>query len=134
MDAVKDSILSERKLTSRQDPLTKISTDGISKPFLRLACTLLCTLMLAWPTFGSDIHDFSTSQLLNHSYLSLFPRENAAALSVGSLNTLDLCNGVVIEEATIDDLQLYLSDGRLTSVQLTTCYIQRVFQVERYIK
>lgn len=80
-----------------------------------------------------NVVNFHASQLLNHSYLVQYPL-NITINSVKSLNTLNLCNGVIIEEATIDDLQRYLSDGKLTSVQLTTCYIHRVFQVEKYIK
>ncbi|KAL8940440.1 MAG: hypothetical protein Q9216_002810, partial [Gyalolechia sp. 2 TL-2023] len=79
-----------------------------------------------------DVVNFHRLQFLNHSYLVQFPSDTTAA-SAASLNTLDLCNGVVIEEATIDDLQGHMSDGKLTSVQLTICYIYRVFQVERYI-
>ena len=40
---------------------------------------------------------------------------------------------MVIEEATIDDLQSHLSTGRLTSVQLAVCYLQRHIQTAQYI-
>ncbi|KAL8736545.1 MAG: hypothetical protein Q9181_002394 [Wetmoreana brouardii] len=43
------------------------------------------------------------------------------------------CNGIRIEEATIDELQKHMTNGTLTSVQLVTCYLQRLFQVEEYI-
>ncbi|KAL8705192.1 MAG: hypothetical protein Q9201_001692 [Fulgogasparrea decipioides] len=43
------------------------------------------------------------------------------------------CNGVRIEEATIDELQRHMDNGTLTSVQLVACYLQRLFQVEEYI-
>lgn len=78
--------------------------------------------------------DFHGSQLLNHSFLNQYPLQNITSDPVRSLNTVDLCNGVTIEEATIDELQGYLSDGRLTSIQLTTCYIRRVFELERFSK
>lgn len=44
------------------------------------------------------------------------------------------CNGVTLEEATIDQLQDYMENGRLTSVQIVTCYMQRMFQVDGYTK
>jgi len=44
------------------------------------------------------------------------------------------CHGLTIEEATIDQLQEYMSSRRLTSAQLAVCYLQRVFQTDEYIK
>ncbi|KAI9688459.1 MAG: hypothetical protein M1822_001408 [Bathelium mastoideum] len=43
------------------------------------------------------------------------------------------CNGHTVEEATIDQLQDYMSHGTLTSVQLVTCYLQRVLQINGYV-
>lgn len=43
------------------------------------------------------------------------------------------CQGITLEEATIDQLQQYMSDGNLTSVQLVTCYLQRIWQTQEYI-
>ncbi|KAL8982571.1 MAG: hypothetical protein Q9205_002962 [Flavoplaca limonia] len=82
-------------------------------------------------TFG--ISQLRGSQLLDHAFLYRYPLGNITVNAVATLNTLDLCNGVVIEEATIDQLQRYMAEGKLSSVQLTTCYLNRVFQVERYI-
>ena len=83
-------------------------------------------------TFG--ISQLRGSQLLDHDFLYRYPLGNITINAVATLNTLDLCKGVVIEEATIDQLQRYMTEGKLSSVQLTTCYLSRVFQVERYIK
>lgn len=44
------------------------------------------------------------------------------------------CQGLVLEEATIDELQHAMSEGRLTSTQLAMCYLQRMFQTNEYIK
>ncbi|KAL8837927.1 MAG: hypothetical protein Q9176_005403 [Flavoplaca citrina] len=82
-------------------------------------------------TFG--ISQLRGSQLLDHAFLYRYPLGNITVNAVATLNTMDLCNGVVIEEATIDQLQRYMAEGKLSSVQLTTCYLNRVFQVERYI-
>ncbi|KAM0721230.1 hypothetical protein Q7P37_003518 [Cladosporium fusiforme] len=43
------------------------------------------------------------------------------------------CNGVIVEDATIDELQHYLTSGNLSSVQLVTCFMQRIFQTNPYI-
>ncbi|SMQ47979.1 unnamed protein product [Zymoseptoria tritici ST99CH_1A5] len=44
-----------------------------------------------------------------------------------------LCQGKKIEEASIDQLQSYLSNGDITSQQLAICYIQRIWQTDDYI-
>ncbi|KAI4245011.1 MAG: hypothetical protein L6R42_010293, partial [Xanthoria sp. 1 TBL-2021] len=65
--------------------------------------------------------------------VSMYPVDNVTINAIEILNTVALCNGIVIEEATIDQLQGYMAEGKLSSVQLTACYMDRVFQVERYI-
>jgi amidase len=44
------------------------------------------------------------------------------------------CFGFKLEEATIDEMQKALEDGKLTSVQLVMCYILRAHQTQNYIK
>ena len=44
------------------------------------------------------------------------------------------CKGHTIEDATIDELQEFMTTGNLTAVQLVTCYIQRYYQTNQYIK
>ena len=44
------------------------------------------------------------------------------------------CDGIVLEEATIDQLQEAMSAGRLTAVQIALCYLQRIYQTDSYIK
>lgn len=44
------------------------------------------------------------------------------------------CFGFKLEEATIDDMQKAMQSGKLTSVQLVTCYMTRTFQTQQYIK
>lgn len=39
-----------------------------------------------------------------------------------------------LEEATIDEMQQAMVRGELTSVQLTLCYMQRVYQLQSYTK
>lgn len=43
------------------------------------------------------------------------------------------CHGVKLDEATVDQLQGYLSDGLLTSARLLQCYLRRIRQVDEYI-
>ncbi|KAL8997133.1 MAG: hypothetical protein Q9169_003516 [Polycauliona sp. 2 TL-2023] len=82
-----------------------------------------------------DVSPVQGLRLLDHDFLYRYPLNNATATeyTVESLNAVDLCNGVDIEEATIDQLRVYMLEGELSSVQLTACYMNRVFQMERYI-
>ncbi|KAF4984792.1 hypothetical protein FZEAL_83 [Fusarium zealandicum] len=43
------------------------------------------------------------------------------------------CNGFKLEEATIDQMQKAMESGKLTSVQLVTCYLVRTYQTQEYI-
>jgi amidase len=60
-----------------------------------------------------------------------FPNQNADA---AGLFPMPPCNGTTIEEATIDQLQGYMNQGLLTSVQLALCYLDRHWQTGDYIK
>ena len=101
---------------------------------------LTAALYFPWPTLAqsatgsSHVSSDPGSPLLSHDFLFRYPLDNVTVNVVETLNTLNLCNGVVIEEATIDQLQGFMADGKLSSVQLTICCINRVFQVERFIK
>ncbi|EMC96405.1 hypothetical protein BAUCODRAFT_148022 [Baudoinia panamericana UAMH 10762] len=53
--------------------------------------------------------------------------------SIPGLFAMPQCHGITVEEATIDQLQQYLSQGNLTSQQLVVCYLQRVWQTDDYI-
>ncbi|KAL9026259.1 MAG: hypothetical protein Q9196_005049, partial [Gyalolechia fulgens] len=85
------------------------------KVLVQLFCIWFSFPIFVWPISSGntngllDVVNSHGSQLLNHSYLVQYPLSITTA-SVESLNTLDLCNGVVIEEASIDDLQRYMSD------------------------
>lgn len=60
-----------------------------------------------------------------------FPPQNAAETS--ALFPMPQCQGIVLEEATIDQLQDYMGNGLLTSVDLLRCYLRRAQQVDGYI-
>lgn len=44
------------------------------------------------------------------------------------------CHGLPLEEATIDQMQGWMSSGKVTSRQLTECYIGRITQLNEYVK
>jgi amidase len=72
------------------------------------------------------------SQTLENLYPYEFPvLENAIE---GGKFPMPKCNGVKLEEATIDQLQVAMNDGRLTSSQLVLCYLQRIWQTDEYIE
>lgn len=75
--------------------------------------------------------ELADSQLLNDPFPYFFPRENA---SPAELFAMPKCHGVVIEQASIDELQGFLASGKLTSEQLVGCYMQRQYQTGEYIK
>lgn len=70
-------------------------------------------------------------QVLNDPFPYSFPRINE---DVSQLFPMPLCNGFELEEATIDEIQMALSTGQLTSVQLLSCYLDRKYQVDNYLR
>ncbi|CAD6587828.1 MAG: hypothetical protein ASARMPREDX12_003019 [Alectoria sarmentosa] len=42
------------------------------------------------------------------------------------------CHGVVLEEATVDQLQDAMNMGQLTSTTIALCYLQRIYQTDEY--
>jgi amidase len=59
------------------------------------------------------------------------PLQDAANIS--EIFSMPTCGSVVLEEATIDQLAGYMSTGRLTSVQILECYMERFHQVDEFI-
>jgi amidase len=55
------------------------------------------------------------------------------AANVSELFSMPTCGDIVLEEATIDQLAGYMSTGRLTSVQILECYMERFHQVDEFI-
>lgn len=72
----------------------------------------------------------SEYQVLKSPFPYDFPNQNAAE---AHLFPMPKCHGVTIEEASIDQLQQYMSDGKLTSQRLAVCYLQRIWQTDDYI-
>lgn len=63
---------------------------------------------------------------------SFFPLEQDAGLP--DLFPMAPCGSFHLEEASIDQMQQAMSSGELTSVQLTLCYISRIYQTQSYTK
>ncbi|KAK5996538.1 Putative amidase [Cladobotryum mycophilum] len=62
---------------------------------------------------------------------SLIPlQENAGS---DNLFPMGDCFGFNLHEATIDQMQEAMKSGRLTSVQLVSCYMTRTFQTQQYL-
>ncbi|KAI5458739.1 amidase signature domain-containing protein [Mariannaea sp. PMI_226] len=57
-------------------------------------------------------------------------QENAGS---DNLFPMDDCFGFKLHEATIDQMQAAMKAGRITSVQLVTCYMTRTFQTQNYL-
>ena len=104
---------------------------------------LWVTLILGFsilPVIGSQLSNYrdgtynssclDTSQVVNNVFSYEFPNEN----DLVNLFPMAPCQDLTLEEASIEMLQEYMSQGRLTSVQIVMCYIQRAFQVDEYVK
>jgi len=74
------------------------------------------------------------SQTLQSPYPYDFPVLQNGSLVDDGLFPMPSCHGFKLEEATIDQLQQQLSNGSLTSVTLTLCYLQRIYQTDGYIR
>ena len=106
-----------------------------------LSVLLLFTLkVVALPslsdTFQSaqylDLQSWETAPpILNSPFPYDVPDQNAADSS--GLFPMPLCHGITLEEATIDQLQQHLGQGKVTSQQLAICYLQRIWQTNDYI-
>ena len=66
---------------------------------------------------------------------SFFPLEqNQTPQGNPDLFPMSDCFGFKLEEASIDEMQAAMKSGKLTSVQLVTCYLMRNYQTASYIK
>lgn len=78
----------------------------------------------------NNLVDLATVQVLEAPFPYEFPKED---------NQIDLfpmpkCNGITLEEATIDQLQDAMSTGLLTTSQIVLCYMQRIYQTDMYLE
>lgn len=71
----------------------------------------------------------AAEQLLANAFPYEFPD-----LSSVSRFPMENCHGVTLEEATVDQLQNYMTQGILSSVKIVECYLKRRLQVDQYLK
>jgi amidase len=87
----------------------------------------------SWASYGEQQNSSCILNVdpLQQPYPNYFPRQDAAGTA--ALFPTPTCLGIILEETTIDQLQGYMSDGVLTSVDLLRCSLKRVRQVDEYI-
>lgn len=78
-----------------------------------------------------NVSDILNVDPLQDPFPYYFPPQSEAGLS--ALFPMPTCQGITLEESTIDQLSGYMSDGLLTSLQLLRCYLKRIQQVDGYI-
>lgn len=76
----------------------------------------------------NSLADLAAVQILEAPFPYEFPEENRI-----DLFPMPKCNGVTIEDATIDQIQDAMNAGLLTASQLVLCYMQRVYQTDKYL-
>ena len=87
--------------------------------------------VLAPTTTNYDFPNAATAETLGTPFPYYFPKLGQSA---ADLFPMPDCNGFVLEEATIDQLQDAMGNGQLTSLQITLCYLQRIQQIDEYVK
>ena len=76
----------------------------------------------------------ASNSILSETLTSPFPYEFPELQTSQNLFPMPPCNGVILEEATIDELQRAMAIGQLTSTKISMCYLQRIYQTDDYIK
>lgn len=83
----------------------------------------------------SDYTRFNDSTLAESEILTTpFPYVFPQIGNPTDLFPMLTCNGVRLEEATIDELQKAMRQGLLTTTQIVLCYLQRIYQTDSYIE
>ena len=83
------------------------------------------------PSSNHNYTGLASSQILNDPYPYAFPQQG---LRGSNLFPMPLCKGLKLEEATIDQLQHWMSLGRLSTRKLVECYMDRITQTDGYIR
>ncbi|KIX07216.1 uncharacterized protein Z518_01869 [Rhinocladiella mackenziei CBS 650.93] len=74
--------------------------------------------------------NLASSQILTDPFPYYYPNEDASPIARFPMPP---CQGVTLEEATIDQLQDYMDQGQLTAVAILMCYFARYTQVNGYV-
>ncbi len=83
-------------------------------------------------TYSNKSHSLLSADPLPNPYPFYFPRQGDANSTM--LFPMERCGDVVLEEASIDQLQDAMVHGKLNAVKLASCCLRRVLQVGEYIK
>lgn len=108
--------------------LSFLATVGVALSFFTTS------LALAHSNSGYNATQLVDSQDLLNPYPYEFPLLQNGSLADTGQFPMPLCHGFKLEEASIDQLQEELSSGRLTSVQIVMCFMQRIYQTDEYIR
>lgn len=107
----------------------------MTRGFLARATALLAavTPLVASDNSSSnqDVDALVMSQVLTDPYAYDFPHVDANGADLFPMRP---CKGHQLLEASIDDLQQLLSAGKLTTVDLLQCYLERIYQTDSYLK
>ncbi|BCS25086.1 amidase family protein [Aspergillus puulaauensis] len=106
----------------------------MTRGFLARATALLAavTPLVASDNSSSnqDADALAMSQVLTDPYTYDFPHVDANGADLFPMRP---CKGHQLLEASIDDLQQLLSAGKLTTVDLLQCYLERIHQTDSYL-
>ncbi|EPQ26694.1 uncharacterized protein PFL1_05673 [Pseudozyma flocculosa PF-1] len=98
---------------------------------LPLAATTAVAVSASYaPGRRADTDVLVSSQVLGKPFPYEFPRNGQDG---SKLFPVEDCHGVNFEEVDIDQIQSWMSSGKLTSQQVAQCYLQRINQVDGYV-
>lgn len=80
--------------------------------------------------YSANATDLVSSENLESAFPYYFPK----LTDLENLFPMLDCHGVVLEEATVDQLQEAMNAGQLTSTKIALCYLQRIYQTDEYTK
>lgn len=88
----------------------------------------VCALLVSLATAQNEPPSLADAQIVPDPFPYIFADEDST-----NLFPMPPCKGHPIEEASIDQLQSYMTSGQLTAVDILTCYIARYDQINFYI-
>lgn len=83
---------------------------------------------------GAQYYGNDTNLVPSEDLSSPFPYDFPNYKHLDNLFPMPDCNGLVLEEATVDYLQNAMKKGKLTSTMVALCYFQRIYQTNEYTK
>jgi len=105
---------------------------GLGQPKFSTETTERTPQVSSAPSYNAS--QVAENQLLTVPYPFEFPALKDGALVNSGNFPMSTCHGFTLEEATIDQIQQALANGALTVVALATCYLQRIYQTDPYLR